>query len=331
VIDAFKRIARRTAIQSGFADLCLRYKQNQPLILMYHGVTSNSSPEAPHQAMANLHLPKDTFAAQLRTLCKYRRVIALEEMVQGLIDKRPPLNTVAITFDDGYENNFTSAAPVLIDYKCHATFFVTTGHIGEKKWPWTDRLTYAMESTRVPELQVAELNETFRLDTFECKRTALRKIKEAIKSQAVVDAHGFVAGIAERLGVAHVEPYGDYRFMDWQQLKNLAAEGFSIGAHTVNHPILSHISLERAKAEILDSKNKIAAELGACNPIFCYPNGKASDFSPELTAFCRLHFKAALSTIVGAASLEDLYSLKRVSLVGGTSEQEVEWSLLRNR
>ena len=42
-----------------------------------------------------------------------------------------PQNSVLITFDDGYENNFTQAFPILQRHRVSAAFFLTTGLVGQ--------------------------------------------------------------------------------------------------------------------------------------------------------------------------------------------------------
>jgi peptidoglycan/xylan/chitin deacetylase (PgdA/CDA1 family) len=100
--------------------------------------------------------------------------------------------------------------------------------------------------------------------------------------------------------------------MSWTEARQLRAAGFDIGAHTVNHALLSRMPMAEAEREIIESRSRILAEIGSCSATFCYPNGKRRDYSPEVRDFCGRHFAAALSTEAGAARQEDLYELRRV-------------------
>lgn len=104
-----------------------------PAILMYHSV-------APGADLSNrLVVSPETFDKQMRLL-KERgfNVIPAEELARNIQNgRRMPLHTVAITFDDGYKDNYTYAFPVLKKYGLPATIFVITGEVGR-----SDRLSW---------------------------------------------------------------------------------------------------------------------------------------------------------------------------------------------
>src|SRR6185503_4712210 len=61
---------------------------------------------------------------------------------------------VAMTFDDGYEDNVTRALPLLQRHGAHATFYLTAGLMERRVAPWWDRLTHALEQARVASARV---------------------------------------------------------------------------------------------------------------------------------------------------------------------------------
>ena len=66
--------------------------------------------------------------------------ISLQELIKGIREKKPfEPNTVVVTFDDGYRDNFLYAAPILKKYNIPATFFITSGFINtERIFPWDE-------------------------------------------------------------------------------------------------------------------------------------------------------------------------------------------------
>src|SRR5262249_43066013 len=104
-----------------------------------------------------------------------------------------------------------------------------------------------------------------------------------------------------------------------------AASGFELGAHTVNHPILSRIPFEEARDEILESRRRIEAEVGRCSPVFCYPNGKTEDYTPAIVELCRSHFQAALSTQFGRARPTELFELRRIAPTPVDGAEALTW------
>lgn len=104
-------------------------KREEVRILMYHKV-SNLPPE---RDVPYCNVPVASFEAQMRFLEKSGlEVVALEDLGGWL--KGKPLGSgrkkVVITFDDGFQDNYLYAAPILRKHQLPATFFVITGTIG---------------------------------------------------------------------------------------------------------------------------------------------------------------------------------------------------------
>jgi len=79
------------------------------------------------------------FERYCRFFRRHFQVIPLRDFV-GRLERREPLHRqLAITFDDGYRNNFEHAAPVLEKFGLPATFFVVSQWIGSDVVPWWDR------------------------------------------------------------------------------------------------------------------------------------------------------------------------------------------------
>lgn len=126
-----KSAAGRAAEAAGFMT---RRPRNAMTIVTFHRI--------------NDELPEDgltccsrKFTAFCRFFLKYFRVVSLAEQIEGCRIGRDMGGTLSITFDDGYSDNFTVAAPILTAMAIPATFFVTTGFIDSSVVPaWDDRL-----------------------------------------------------------------------------------------------------------------------------------------------------------------------------------------------
>ncbi|MFH1411641.1 MAG: polysaccharide deacetylase family protein [Candidatus Omnitrophota bacterium] len=109
-----------------FYQLYMRPRYVVP-ILMYHAVSSDKDD--------SLHVSPSNFSKQIDFLRNSGySVISMNELVQGIRNGEPcPERTVAITFDDGFEDNFLYAFPVLAKYDMPAAIFVITGYVGKKE------------------------------------------------------------------------------------------------------------------------------------------------------------------------------------------------------
>jgi len=86
-----------------------------------------------------LSVSRDMFERHCRFFKRRFDVVPLREIVSRLERNRPVDGCLAITFDDGYLDNFVNARPVLEDLSLPATFFVVSQWIGTDTWPWWDR------------------------------------------------------------------------------------------------------------------------------------------------------------------------------------------------
>ncbi len=98
------------------------------------------------------------------------------------------------------------------------------------------------------------------------------------------------------------------------QLRELRRYGMSVGAHTVSHPILTTLSPDAARAEIVDGRRELKDIIGDPIRLFAYPNGKpVRDYDASHVALVReLGFDAAVSTAWGASDRRaDRFQLRR--------------------
>jgi peptidoglycan/xylan/chitin deacetylase (PgdA/CDA1 family) len=109
--------------------LCIKGK-NILSILYFHRVTNICKD--------GMTIDLEAFEKQIRFLKKHYQIISAE-MINNWIkaenkdDNLKGKKGILITFDDGYEDNFTNALPILKRYLCPAIFFVSTGFIGNEK------------------------------------------------------------------------------------------------------------------------------------------------------------------------------------------------------
>lgn len=98
-------------------------------VLVYHTISAPLEP-----LVADADISPEKFERHLAWLSRWRHVVSLEETLTATA----PRNLVAITFDDGYQDNLTVALPLLEKFQLPMTIFVTAGFLG--------RDTYLSES-----------------------------------------------------------------------------------------------------------------------------------------------------------------------------------------
>ena len=265
-------------------------------ILIFHRVFRTRDPLFPEEPdMAR-------FGEILGWLGAWFRVLPLDDAVTRLQAGTLPARAVAISFDDGYADNFENALPLLEKHQLPATFFVSTGFLDGGRM-WNDTVIEAIRACPDETLHLDDPGlglGRFRLASVEDKRRAIETIIPRIKYLPVHER----AENAERIArIAGVDLPSNL-MMTSEQIRQLHRLGMQIGAHTMAHPNLVTIGLDEARKEIAGSKRFLEERLETRVRLFAYPNGKpGKDYSPEHVHLAReLGFDAAFSTTHGCAT-----------------------------
>jgi hypothetical protein len=107
---------------------------------------------------------------------------------------------------------------------------------------------------------------------------------------------------------------GKNKTLSWNEVREMSENNIDFGAHTVNHPILTQISLKQAEHEILHSKKDIEKKLNKTITTFSYPNGLANDYNSEIIKVLKKYgFICAVTRVPNTiTSKTNLFELGRV-------------------
>lgn len=245
--------------------------RGQLRVLTYHRV---AEPDAyPHLSPTLFSATPSDFAAQMRHVAKsYTPVSA--QMVLDHFDHGTALpdRAILVTFDDAYRDFAANAWPVLKAGGIPVVLFVPTAYPDHpERLLWWDRLYDALQ--RTPNKSVITRETTMSLRTPREKYHAYKKIAKQVKALPHRDAMHLVGTLCEQL---QVTPHDDNYILGWDDLKTLAAEGVTLGAHTRTHPLLNRVSEDEAEREAIGSLDDLRRHVPDVPPIFAYPGGDAS-------------------------------------------------------
>ena len=262
----------------------LNKSKSRYLILMYHRIFQNTG--FCKSLQAGMYVEPETFEMHIRYLKQRFDVVSLSEMFSSVHDKERSRSTgpvCALTFDDGWQDFFKFAFPVLMRNQVPATVFLPTGYIGTSDWFWTDRLGRIM-ATGIQRVKpggrgspsdnplterITRLHGPFekRLET----AISILKEREEREIEEVI------AELQER-GDIRPAPL-ERNFLNWEEVREMRSSGqVSFGSHTHNHRILIHLKEEEVRSE-LDLSKQILLREGVVDSSFipfCYPNGASN-------------------------------------------------------
>ena len=291
--------------------------ENCAAIFLFHGVIR----EQRHgiRNYTRKHLSQARFRLIVEELRAEGAPISMPELLAALASQRRlPARSFAITFDDGFENNYSVAAPILRSLEIPATFYVTTAFIESNAASWIDLIEYAVERTPAFELSLAQAELRGAYTTREEKLELLNSIRRVVKRDRRIDPYAFADEVWRQLRVTAMEPDASLdQKMAWDQVRDLGQDPrFTIGGHGHTHRILEHLNQPDLEQEIGTSMTMLRAQLGRTLEHYSYPEGLAHCYSERVIDVLRSHgIRCAVTAEPGTNSAgADPFRLKRIAV-----------------
>jgi peptidoglycan/xylan/chitin deacetylase (PgdA/CDA1 family) len=330
---SMKSLAKAAICRSRAARVSRRFlKCDKALILRYHSVSSRE--EKNHlYVLPRVAVGPAIFDQQVSFLARHYNVVSMDTIAEHIRERKPfESRTVAITFDDGYADNYRHAFPSLTKHGVTATFYVATGPLSDDRALWTSRVRYHLFSTELQEIELESLGRRYRLDCESEIETAFAEIAFAAKSTDCSGRDDIVEELVRKSGVDEGQALKS-AFMRVEHLREMSVAGMSIGGHTVTHPNLPAAGAEDARAEIAACTEHLREALGEPPRHFSYPNGRVEAHYDEhaIAGVRDCGYLTATTSKQGTARhTDDPYTLRRI-YVGNAIKTTGEFELLLER
>jgi peptidoglycan/xylan/chitin deacetylase (PgdA/CDA1 family) len=257
-------------------------------VLMYHGVCDRAS----IPAHINFHVSRDIFERQMQALKRRYHVLPLSDVVDSLTRGEALEKAVALTFDDGYKNNASYAAPVLNRLGLPFTVFVATAFVDNGRWMPLNELYWMRSEGKLSWDEMTSLREQLRN----------RPAAEALKILGPERKH------PETVSVAAAESFA---MLSWDEVREMASNGADFGSHTHSHCNMAIEGEAQQRQELQISKELLEKHVGSPVRLFAYPYGYLSDVSRSNVV--QAGYECALSTEYGlVTSRSDRFVMSRL-------------------
>lgn len=287
-------------------------------IFLFHGVITKNRHTV--RNYTKKHLEVNEFEDVLRRLRTLGNPISMGEVVSAHKEARclPP-NSYAITFDDGFANNFHIAAPILRRHETPAMFYLTSSFVENNEGSWTDLIEYAVESVDEVRFKHDCFQPTSPIKSVADKIAFLDKIRGIVKSDANLDPYEFALELWKQNGVNRFIPDSELdQKMTPHEVAKLAADPlFMVGGHSRTHRVMSFLSSAELKAEVSTSIQSLKSWTGQEIVHYSYPEGLAHCYSEEVISCLKEYgILCSPTAIEGTNELKtDLFHLKRISII----------------
>lgn len=250
----------------------------------------------------------DVFERQMRMLQRDCAVVGLNDVLRAIeTGSGLPSRAVLLTFDDGYDDLAVHAIPTLEALGLSATIFVPTAFPDHPERSfWADRLHRAFSGTTSSALDgpLGPLS----LRTPDDRLASRKWLRSHLKTLPHPQAALLVEEICGQLGEPEERRPS---VLGWDELRRLSARGFAVASHTRHHRLLTRLSPEEVREEIVGAREDLDRELGRSPAVLCYPNGSHDE---RVVSILREEgYRLAFTTLHGGNDLRaiELLCLRR--------------------
>jgi len=287
-------------------------------IVTYHRVC-NKKVDQITDSLPYLFITEDTFKNHLKFYKKFYNILSFKDLNNYQNDRQLPRNSLVITFDDGYEDNFTRAFPILKKNGVPCTILLATDKIGSTEISWWDelffRLTQLQKLKNQEDIQWHEKGLSDILNRFKADPAILFLDLNSWEKRRIKKLVMAVKTACNPSNKLLLEPN---RFLKWEQVAEMK-DSVNFGSHSCSHISLNTLNNKQIRFEVVQSKSEIEHRLGKKVLTFSYPAGHYTKEIKHIVS--ESGYQYALTQDRGINNLKDKFSLKRINIWEGTSSQ----------
>jgi peptidoglycan/xylan/chitin deacetylase (PgdA/CDA1 family) len=247
-------------------------------------------------------------------------IVSMAEACNRLREGQSARRFVAITFDDGYRDNFDHALPVLRKHAAPFTLYAVPGFADGTSELWWLDMEEAMRKLNHVEMTIDGKTERHETASPEAKHAAWAHIYWHLRRGPEEELRAFASELAEKAGL---DPKARTRrlCLDWDGLRSIAADPLcTIGAHTMTHVMLAKSTPIAAELEMAESRAVLEDKLQREIRHLAYPVGDpGSAGAREFSVAQALGFESAVTTRPGmlfSGHKNHMTALPRLSVNG---------------
>jgi len=300
----------------------LKFGNNYLIVLMYHRVLPKNY-EKLSSVQPGMYVTPQSLKKHIQLISEYVEIVHLDRYLEDMsAGRKVPSRACAITFDDGWKDNYQYGFDVLKETKSPASIYLVSEMIGSNEHFWPEEITRLchsiLENTRLGFekhesyqwlMRIGfdtELDLSDNIKVQNCMETVINNAKEYPENI-------IIEYINEIKKYAKIKEESDSELLSWDEVNEMKNSGLlCFGSHTKNHVRLNdNIDLNIMVEEIRDSKRMIDEKLGQNTSLFCFPNG---DMCKQALELAEKYYEHGLTTERGINRKDLQFLLKRIGM-----------------
>lgn len=287
------------------------------IILTYHRILPYRLRDQSFSHSAIMVDPEN-FDRQLSFIKRHFNVIEADSVIRMFDNKfQPASGSCLITFDDGWEDNYVYALPVLKKYSVNALVFTATDYIGSNKLFWQEAIGHGIK--QLVDLDTHDSREFLKTHNlshvtsmnYDNQIDIIRDYVRDLKTLPYKEIDKILDNIIAILGTIN---YGNIdRYLNENQIKEMHNNGICFGSHACSHKILTRLDDQSVLNELSKSKQCLQDIISDEVHTLAYPNGNYTNHLGELAE--SVGYRIAFGTQHGiASSSDDKFNIKRINI-----------------
>lgn len=269
--------------QTGLIRMLSRFNVHEKVVVLnYHRIRPDSATTSTPFDDGVFSATAEQFFRQMTWLKSHARILSEQELIDQVITKNYQKSNrplVVITFDDGYQDNYSLAYPILKSLQIPAIFFICTEMIWERKVGWWDWLAYLIKQCRKRSFVIHGREYSLQGN----RQNIIEDIQLQMKQYPCKQISSEIRLISEAVEIdLPADEIQDRELMTQDQIRKMAANQMTIGSHGHTHQALSCLDEREQETELAVSKQLLEQTTGQAVKSISYPFGLHQYIPPSI-------------------------------------------------
>lgn len=302
----------------GITKIAYWINRNKQVVVTYHNIISDELyDEALHLGVSN-------------TASEFRRQLEIIDSRFRVVTELGVSGTCVVTFDDGFQNNYSCVCPILGEFNFKAYFFIPVSMINESEILWVDKILYWLSYVPPSNYCLAGVGDIV-IKEASSRLHCWKIIWNFINSNySTTTINNLIVSMNEvyDFGSLDIDQnlfHERFGKITESQMIEMKLNGHMIGAHSVSHDILSKISFEDLQDDFKNCEKYL--QIVYNTNVFSYPFGGTNEVTEREVNLCQASMFSAAFINIPVSNSRSMYEIGRICLGRETNRYVIEGRL----